>query len=135
MLLQAEVFASAETIVSRWIDAFNARDLDGMLECLAVAVDFHPLRLGGLNPSYRGHDGVREWFTQLRHQHHCYRITVSEARRVGDDQVLAVGSLCVAGVPDVGPFCGLHRFADGRITTMHHYVTDPDMIEQLGLIA
>ena len=53
---------------------------------------------------------------------------------MGDDQVLAVGSLCVAGVPDVGPFCGLHRLAHGRITTMHHYVTDPDMIEQLGLI-
>jgi hypothetical protein len=31
-----------EGIVSRWVKAFNARDLDGMLACLAEDVDFTP---------------------------------------------------------------------------------------------
>jgi SnoaL-like domain len=134
MTLPVRAALQPETIVSRWVDAFNARDLDGMLDCLAVGVDFHPLRLGGLNASYRGHDGVRDWFAQLRRQHQEHRIVISEARCVGSDQVLAVGSLSLAGMPDIGPFCGLHRFADRLIVTVHHYLTDPEMIEQLGLI-
>ena len=59
-----------ERVVSRWVDAFNARDLDGMLACLAADVDLHPLRLSGLRASYRGHDGVREWFAQLKRLRH-----------------------------------------------------------------
>jgi len=35
---------------------------------------------------------------------------------------------------DIGPFCGLHRLTDKRIVTPHHYLTDPDVIERLGLI-
>jgi len=37
-------------------------------------------------------------------------------------------------VPDIGPFCGLHRLAGGLIVAAHHYLTDPDMIEYLGLV-
>jgi ketosteroid isomerase-like protein len=123
-----------EQVVSRWVDAFNRRDLDGMLACLGAEVLFHPLRLSGPAASYHGHDGAREWFAQLRRLRHEHRVVLSEARAVGEDQVIAVGSLGLAGEPDIGPFCGLHRLAGGRIVAAHHYLTDPDMIEYLGLV-
>jgi hypothetical protein len=116
------------------IDAFNARDLDGMLDCLAADVDFHPLRLGGPSGSYRGHGGVTEWFAQLRDRDQRQGISLSEARCVGDGQVLAIGSLTLGGETDLGPFWGLHRLADGLFVAVHHYLSDPEMIEQLGLI-
>lgn len=123
-----------EQVVSRWVDAFNGRDLDGMLACLDGGVRFHPLRLGGLGASYHGHTGVREWFAQLRRLRHEHRIVLSEARAVGEGQVITVGSLSLAGEPHIGPFCGLHRLAGGLIVAAHHYLTDPDMVEYLGLI-
>jgi len=126
--------APPEAVVSRLIDAFNARDLDGMLDCLAVGVEFHPLRLGGPSASYRGHDGVREWFAQLRLRGRGQGIALCDARRVRGDQVLAIGSLTLASQTDVGPFWGLHRFTDGLIVAVRHYLSDPDLIEQLGLL-
>ena len=123
-----------ETVVMEWVDAFNARDLDRMLRCLAAEVSLHPLRLAGLRSSYRGHDGVRAWFEQLRRQHHEHRIILVETREVRDDQVFAAGSLSLADEPDIGPFCAFQRVVGGLIVTAHHYLTDPDMIERLGLI-
>lgn len=123
-----------EGIVSSWVDAFNARDLERMLFSLSNQVDFHPLRLSGVSACYRGHDGVRRWFAQLQHAGHEHRIALSEVRSVGEDRVLAVGALVVAGGLDIGPFWALHRIADGVIATAHDYLTDPEMIEYLGLI-
>jgi ketosteroid isomerase-like protein len=123
-----------EEVVSRWVDAFNQRDLDGMLRRLDADVDFHPLRLSGLRGSYRGHDGVREWFANLKRLRHEHRIVLSEARAVAGGSVFAVGSLSLAGEPDIGPFCALHRIDDRLIAATHQYLTDPDMIERLGLI-
>lgn len=53
---------SAGDLVARFISAFNFRDLDTMLETLDPEVDFHPLRMLGVEHSYRGHSGVEEWF-------------------------------------------------------------------------
>jgi hypothetical protein len=50
---------------------------------------------------------VRSWFAQLRR----HRSTHTISRRA------------------------LHRVADGLTISAHHYLTDPDTIEQLGLLA
>jgi len=123
-----------ESVVSRWVDAFNARDLDGMLGCVAANVDFHPLRLSGIAASYRGHDGVQEWFARLRQLRHEVRIVLHETREVGQDRVLAAGSLSLAGDSNVGSFCALHQLDGDLIVAVHQYLTDPEMIESLGLI-
>ncbi len=125
---------SHKTIVVRWIDALNARDIDRILTVLAKDVDFHPLRLGGIAASYQGHDGVREWFgrvTNLRHEH---RIVLHETRDLGDGRVFATGSTSLHGQADLGPFCALHRLDGGLIVSAHQYHTDPAMAESLGLI-
>jgi hypothetical protein len=123
-----------EAIVMRWVDAFNKRDLDGMLTRFHPAVRYHPLRLAGLDRSYRGHDGVRRWFvrrTQLRHEH---VFVLSDVHGAGDDQVLAIGALTLAGEFEIAPFCALHRIIDGLIIAAHHYLSDPNMLEHLGLV-
>jgi ketosteroid isomerase-like protein len=122
-----------QAIVLCWIDAFNVRDLDGMLQCFDEDVRFHPVRLGGLSSCYRGHRGVSEWFALLRRRPE-HRIVVTEVHALDEDRVAVVGSLSLGADPVIASFCGLHRVRAGRIVTAHHYLTDPEMIEYLGLI-
>ena len=68
---------------------------------------------------------------QLRHTH---VFVLSDVHGAGDDQVLAVGALALAGEVEIAAFCALHRITDGLIVAAHHYLTDPDMLERLGLV-
>ena len=72
-------------------------------------VDFHPRRLGGLGASYRGHEGVRCWFAQLRHSRHEHRIVISQVQGVGEDWVPATGFLSLAGEPDISRVRAIRR--------------------------
>jgi ketosteroid isomerase-like protein len=118
----------------RWVEAFNTRDLDGMLGCLDEHVEFRPLRLSGLSGCYRGHDGVREWFTRLRRSRQDHPIVIRETREVGNGRVVATGSLHLEGETEIGCFCAVNRIEDGVIGAAYHYLSDADMIERLGLI-
>ena len=118
----------------RWVDAFNARDLDGMLACVGDRVEFRPLRLSGVSGCYRGHDGVREWFTRLRRSRQDHPIVIHEARAVGEAHVVATGSIRLEGADDIGSFCAVNRIGEGLILAAHHYLSDAAMIERLGLI-
>lgn len=51
--------APARNAVVGWVDAFNERDLEGKLGRFYPEVGSQPLRLVGLDGSYRGHNGVR----------------------------------------------------------------------------
>jgi SnoaL-like domain len=123
-----------DRIVSRWVEAFNARNLEGMLALLDPWVDLYPLKLFGLDGSYRGHGGVRAWFAQLERHCHDYEIGLSEVRTVVEGKVVAFGSLRLVGEPDIAGFCAVHRIREGLIVAAHHCVSDPEMIEHLGLI-
>ena len=126
--------APARDAVVRWVDAFNVRDLEGTLARFHPAVRFRPLRLVGLDGSYRGHDGVRRWFarrTQLGHEH---VFVLSDVHRAGDDRLLAVGALTLAGEFEIAPFCALHRIVDGLIVAAHRYLTDAGTLERFGLV-
>ncbi|HUZ28535.1 MAG TPA: nuclear transport factor 2 family protein [Solirubrobacteraceae bacterium] len=123
-----------EEIVSRWVDAFDQRDLDGMLERLDADVDFRPLRLSGLRGSYRGHDGVREWFAHLERLRHEHRIVLSYAWAGAEGRVFAVGSLSLAGEADIGSVWALHRIDGQRIAAAYQYLSDADVIEPVGPI-
>ncbi len=128
------VAPAPDALVSRWVDAFNAKHLEGMLARLDPEVRFHPLRLSGLDRSYRGHDGVERWFVQLARLRYEHVIVVSDVHGIGDDKVLVVGALRLIGNLEIASFCALHRIVDGVIVAAHHYLSDPDMLERVGLI-
>jgi ketosteroid isomerase-like protein len=121
----ATIALAPDALVRRWVDAFHARDVEGMLAHLDPEVRFHPLRLSGLDGSYRGHDGVQRWFARLTQLHHDYVIVLSEVCGSGDDKVLAVGELRLARNLEIAPFRALHRIAEGVIVAAHHYLGDP----------
>jgi len=81
--------------VKRFLDAYNRRDVEGMLAELDPEVEWHPAlpeALMGRGPAvYRGHGGVRSMFADLYGAFAELHVEVSEIRDLGD-QVLAVGS-------------------------------------------
>ena len=131
----ATVALSSDVLVRHWVDAFNARDLEGMLAPPSPGGALLPAearRARWLIPTAM--TAFRRWFarlTQLRHEH---VFVLSDVHGAGDHRVLAVGGLTVAGEFEIAPFCALHRIAGGLIVAAHHYLTDPDMLERLGLI-
>jgi hypothetical protein len=121
-------------LVLRWVNAFNARNLDALLSCLHTEVDFHPLKLLGIDRVYRGHEGVRVWFGRLDALHYRHRIELSEVREGGRGHLLAVGALSVPGHGSVVPFCASHWIKDDLIALVRQYPRDPDSVERDALI-
>ncbi len=126
--------ADAEEIVLQWFNAFNGRDLAGMLAFLHTQVDFRPLRLHGIASSYHGHDGVRAWYTDIERLEHRHRVEITEFRASSDGQLIAVGTLSAADPAGPSSFWGLERFAGDKIVAAYHYVTEPDILRESGLL-
>ena len=126
---------TAEAIVTRWIEAFNARDLDGMLTCAATRVELRPLRLNGVERVYRGHDGVRRWFAQLDTGVGQHRVSVAHTRRLAGNALCVAGVVDMPGVPAVSPFWGLYRLDAAGIVVARHYLSDVDITKDLGWLA
>lgn len=113
-----------EATVRRWFDAFNARDLEGMLACMHPYVDFHPLRLHGLESSYRGHAGVREWFGEVERMAHDHRIELTGVHATADGKLVAAGTLRTADPTGPASFWALERFEGGMIVDAQHFLSD-----------
>ena len=52
----------AEQLARRAVDAFMARDLDGILALADEEIVLRSLLTEAERPLYHGHDGVRDWF-------------------------------------------------------------------------
>lgn len=122
---------SAKRAVIGWHEAFNARDLEAMLELMDPDVDFQPLSLRGDCRTYRGHDGICEWFAVLmecKRKLRIERLTVS-AHVTGE--LIASGMLTRLHCSQPTPFCGVHTVEDGLIVCAYHYLSDPDSVLEL----
>jgi ketosteroid isomerase-like protein len=113
-----------EATVRRWFDAFNCRDLEGMLACMHPYVDFHPLRLRGLDRAYQGHDGVRRWFAALQRLGHDHRIELSRVSRASDAKLVVAGTMTAAEPGEPASFWALDRFEGGMIVVAQHFLSD-----------
>jgi ketosteroid isomerase-like protein len=70
-------------LLRRAYEAFNGRDLDAML---ALAHDDVVVesRLVAIEGGYRGHEGVRRWWTNIFDVLPDYKVEVEEVRDLGD---------------------------------------------------
>jgi SnoaL-like domain len=118
-------------VVGAWVNAFNLRDLGGMLNCIDADLDFHPLRLSGASGSYRGHKGLCLWFERFTPDPEL-QIDLADLHNARGGNVFAGGHLLL-GPAKLAPYCAVHRVAAGRITYMHQYLSDLDTLERLAM--
>lgn len=125
--------AEAVSLAERYVAAYNDRDLDAMLAVMGPDVESHPSRLGGARP-HQGHAGVRAWWEEMEAAGQVYEVLVSEVRPVGRDRAVVIGEIRDQGQP-VSPWCVVVRVSDGLIVESRSYLSESDLLEQLGVIS
>jgi ketosteroid isomerase-like protein len=113
-----------EATIRRWFDAFNSRNLEGMLACMDPDVDFRPLRLHGLEGIYHCHTGIRDWFLDLARMEHRHRIEISKVQASSGGEVIAAGTLSMAGPGQSSSFWAVDQFKGGLIVAARHFLSD-----------
>jgi ketosteroid isomerase-like protein len=110
--------------VRRGLDALSRRDLEALVAEADPEVEFHPL-LSVWQRNYRGHDGVRQWWSDVADQWEEFAAEIVDWRDLGDGALLVntqwrgrgkQGSIEVAG-----PGALVVRFRDGRALTVDVY--------------
>lgn len=124
-------------LLTRWVEAHNDCDVDGMIACATQDVEFHPLRLTlGQRPvdRYLGHDGLRRWIADLMRSGTQHQLRVEQIRENGADEVLLTGAVAVPGSSIAAEFYGIYDLSDGLIALAHHWISDRRTMEHLGLV-
>ena len=83
----------------RGTEAYNRRDVDGLLETLDAEVEWHSALLipfGGAATVSRGHDGVREVLAEVYEALADIHLDYSEIRDLGD-RIVGIGHIRTRG--------------------------------------
>jgi ketosteroid isomerase-like protein len=123
----------------RFVDAFNRRDVEGMIETLDAGIEWRPastVALGGAASVYRGHSGVHEGLRDLDGSYEGLRIELSKLQEVGE-RVVGTGEIRVrgraSGAEVRSPFGVVFTFRNGKATYIRSYLDPREALEAAGL--
>jgi hypothetical protein len=121
----------------RWVEAFNARDIEGVIACSDPSIEFHSTFAAVGGAVYHGHDGVRRWQrdtedvwgTEIRAEpeaffdlgEHTLVFVVMRGRGRHSRVEVAMSNAAVA------------RWRDGLIVYWKAYVQREDALSDLGV--
>ncbi len=123
-----------EAIGRRFVEAFNRRDEAGLVELSDPTIEFCPTELVGSRRAYHGHDGLRQWVADLRNSPIKHQVRVREVRALDEHRFLVLSEILLDGEL-ISPSAMLaHIDERGAIVKAHAYLTDEQMLAQLGAI-
>jgi len=121
-------------IVREAFDAVGRGDLDGFLALIDPGVEFTSLITEADRRSYSGHDGVRDWFTEVRQTFEDFEAGPEEIREVGDRLIVRLRVRgTVAGVRIEQAMWQAVRLRDQRIASWDVFRTEGEALEAVGL--
>jgi ketosteroid isomerase-like protein len=128
--------ASNVEVIRRVVDAFNARDLDRLLEDLQPDVELHPLRAQLEGKAYRGHEGIREMLADFDEDWEYVQLRPEEFRDAGDT-VVVLGRLGArgrtSGVDLDVPMGFVWKLRDGKGAYAETFSEPADALRDAGL--
>jgi ketosteroid isomerase-like protein len=118
-------------------DAFNRRDIDAFLTLCDPDVEFisYWLQVEG-GGSYRGHDGVRDWWERLLEVYPDFTAEVEDVRDLGDHTITRVwfhGHGVASDVPIGQTMWQVAEFRHGQIIGWRFVTSEVDALEAAGL--
>jgi ketosteroid isomerase-like protein len=123
----------------RFLDGFNRRDVDAMLEGVDAEVEWRPaapVALGGEATVYRGHAGIPDGLRDLHDSFAELQIEISEVQEVGD-RVVGTGRIRTlgkeSGVESWSPFGVVMEFENGKATQIRSYLDPREALAAAGL--
>jgi ketosteroid isomerase-like protein len=123
-------------LAKRAVERLQANDVEGLLEHLDPDVEWNSLTLE-IEGTFRGHDGVRKWWSELRGVFPDWNPTVVEMRDLGDWVLAHAGGTGQGGASGVGiddDFWWVVRVADQRIVWYGAFRTEGEALEAAGLV-
>jgi ketosteroid isomerase-like protein len=125
-----------EELARRAYAAFSSGDWDGLVELVDPDVEFTSLLLEAEGGTYRGHDGLREYFEALRGVFGDWRSEILGMREFGETSVIqsrAVGTAEASGVKLEQEFWQAVRVRDGRVVWWKFCRTEDEALEAVRL--
>ena len=124
-------------VFERAVVAFNARDVDGFVECVAPNVEWLPV-MGAVEGggSFRGHEGVRAYMQGLRDAWEKLDISIDGLRDVGE-RVLLLGHMTGrgegSGIQIDQVLAIVADFRDGKMFRLKSYFDQAEALKAVGL--
>ena len=118
-------------------EAFNRGDLDAVLALMHDEVEIEP-RLGALEGDYRGHEGVRRWWSNLLEFLPDYAAEVEELDDLGDvtlGQIRGTAHGAASSTPVVETWWQLIRWSDGKCIGWRNFATETEALGAIRLKA
>ena len=125
--------------LKRGIDAFNRRDVEGVLEVLDPDIEWHDIftvMLGGETTVVRGHEGVRGLMRDQDEVFAEFHAEYSEIRDLGE-RVVALGVLRTrgreSGAETRSPVGAVLDFEDGRAILVRTFLDRSETLAAAGV--
>ena len=118
-------------------EAFNRRDLDAALALMHDGVEL-ARRLGALEGYYRGHEGVRRWWSNLLEFFPDYAAEVEEVDDLGDmtlGRIRGTAHGAASSTPVVETWWQLIRWSDGQCIWWRNFATEAEASRAIRLEA
>lgn len=123
-------------MVRRFLEAFNARQTETMLEMLHPEAELYPMRAQLEGRAYRGHHGLHEVLADIFEDWEEISMKTEQTLEA-DDAVVALGRLRgrgrVSGVDVDVPMGWVWRLRDGRVVYGRAYSDPRDARRAAGL--
>jgi ketosteroid isomerase-like protein len=122
-------------LVYRAFDAINRRDIDAHLALMDENVVGVP-RAGLMEGTFRGHEGIRDWWESLFGVFPDFAIEVVDVRDLGD---LTIAALHVRGrgagsdIPSDDNVWSVARLRGGKCVWWGNFDTQAEALEAVGL--
>jgi ketosteroid isomerase-like protein len=123
----------------RFVDAFNRRDVEAIVEVVDAGVEWRPaapVALGGEATVYRGHTGISEGLRDLHDSFAELQIEVSAFQEVGD-RVLGTGRIRTRGKESGAEFDSVFgaviEFKNCKATQIRSYLDLGEALDAAGL--
>jgi ketosteroid isomerase-like protein len=117
------------------LEAFQQRDIDRFLSYIHPEVEWHS-RVGELEGTHHGHDGVRRWWAALLEVFPDWSPAIREVREL-DDFVLFHADIAASGAGSgLGvdqDFWQVAEIQGGRIVWYRTYPTEQEALEAVAL--
>jgi ketosteroid isomerase-like protein len=124
-------------LTNRAYEAFNRRDLDAFLALVDPEVEFTTRYLEmEADRSYRGHEGVREWWRTLLGIFPDFMLEVLEVRDLGDTVIAPLrvhGHGLESGVPFEEMLWQVGEWHEGKVTWWRNRGSEAEALAAAGL--
>jgi ketosteroid isomerase-like protein len=126
--------AELRAIVETAFRALNASDLDGFLAVVAEDVEFRSMLLEMEGVTFRGHDGVRAWWSTVRGTFDGIRWDLLDIEGTGTHGVVKVRATGTVGGAEVEQMVwGAGALRDGKIGWWTFFRTARDARSAAGV--